>query len=112
MNRASLLEPNPAVAFPSSTLRGSGPPGRWLSQGVPALVLLAALLLAGLAWARFLEAPHQLWNFPLHDRNRHFLQGLHFALDFRQGDLGHFLHDLHGARAWPPLHSLLVGLVL
>jgi len=77
----------------------------------PLLVAGTGTLLAVLAYGRFLEVAPHLWTSGIHDRNAHYWLGLGFALDFRQGDLLHFFHDLHAARVWTPLHALLVGIV-
>src|SRR5437016_5697519 len=78
----------------------------------PLLVACAGIVLALLAYSRFLEVAPHLWTSGIHDRNAHYWLGLGFALDFRHLDLVHFMGDLHAARVWTPLHALLVGLVL
>jgi hypothetical protein len=107
--------PAPAVAMRSFAL--SAPPTRsprpFLNVVLgPLVVLVAATLLAALAYTRFLDAARHLWTSGIHDRNAHYWLGLSFGLDFRNGDLLHFFHDLHAARVWGPLHPLLVGVVL
>lgn len=76
------------------------------------LVTVVGILLAGLAYWRFLEHSRHLWTSAIHDRNAHYLLGLSFALDFRHADFLHFVRDIHTARVWAPLHALLVGCVL
>jgi hypothetical protein len=76
------------------------------------VVLGTALLLASLAYVRFLEVARHLWTSGIHDRNAHYWLGLSFALDLRHGDVAHLVHDVHAARVWGPLHPLLVGVVL
>lgn len=76
------------------------------------LVLALAAASAAVAYAHFRQAPRQLWTSAIHDRNAHYWLGLNFALDFRRADLLHFVSDLDGARVWPPLHGVLVGVVL
>jgi hypothetical protein len=78
----------------------------------PLLVALAALLLAGLAYCRFVEDPRHLWSSGPHDRNAHYSFALSVALDLRRADVVQLLHDLDGARVWGPLHGVLAGLVL
>jgi len=107
----------PAPALAAHSFFPEAPPARQHGRllGViigPLLVACAGSLLAALAYTRFLEVAPHLWTSGIHDRNAHYWLGLGFALDFRQGDLLSFLHDLHAARVWTPLHALLVGLVL
>jgi hypothetical protein len=78
----------------------------------PILVAGSAALLTAVAYSHFLDTARHLWISGIHDRNAHYLLGLSFALDFRHGDLLHFVRDLHAARVWAPLHALLVGSVL
>ncbi len=85
----------------------------WLSiLAGPLLVTVAGTFLAALAYQRFLEVAPHLWTSGIHDRNAHYWLGLGFALDFRHADVLSFLHDVHLARVWTPLHALLVGVVL
>jgi hypothetical protein len=79
---------------------------------MPALVCVGALVLAAGAYDRFLDNPRILWSNAVHDRNAHYTLGLSLALDAQQGNVKAFLHDLDGARIWPPLHGLLVAAVL
>lgn len=81
----------------------------WLA---PAGGVLAAVVAAGLAYAQFLASPEHLWWSLLHDRNVHYLLGLNVALDIRNLDLVRLAVDLEDAKVWPPLHGILVGLVL
>jgi hypothetical protein len=78
----------------------------------PVVVLTAATVLAGFAYASFLEGARHLWSSGIHDRNAHYWLGFSFALDIRNTDFVHCLRDIHAARVWPPLHAMLVGLVL
>jgi hypothetical protein len=92
-------------------------PRAYLSRWLPALagpvaVACAATFLAALAYQRFLEVAPHLWTSGIHDRNAHYWLGLGFALDFRHGNILAFLHDVHQARVWTPLHALLIGAVL
>jgi hypothetical protein len=79
---------------------------------MPVLVFAAAAALAAASYDRFLENPQYLWSNAVHDRNAHYTLGLSLALDVQQGNVKAFLHDLDGARIWPPLHGLLVAAVL
>jgi hypothetical protein len=79
---------------------------------MPALVFAAAVALAAASYDRFLENPELLWSNAVHDRNAHYTLGLSLALDVQQGNVKALLHDLDGARIWPPLHGLLVAAVL
>jgi hypothetical protein len=76
----------------------------------PVLVGLAAIIVAGIAYDRFLQAPRHLWERGPHDRNAHYGLGLSLALDIRQVNLARLVHDLDGARVWGPLHGILVAL--
>jgi hypothetical protein len=78
----------------------------------PLLVLGAALALAGLTYARFLEVDRSLWTTGTHDRNAHYLYALKLATDVRQGQVFRLLADLNEGRIWPPLHGVLAGTVL
>lgn len=77
----------------------------------PALVLVVALGQAVFCYVHFLHNARHLWGSAGHDRNAHYWLGLCFGLDLRHGDVVNLVRDLHGARYWPPLHGLLVGLV-
>jgi hypothetical protein len=83
---------------------------------VDRLVLLAvivlALTVAAFAFAQFLDTSRLLWGSLVHDRNAHYLFGLSIAQDIQHGDLRRLLADLDGARTWPPLHGILVAVVL
>jgi hypothetical protein len=79
---------------------------------MPALVLAAAVLLAGSLYGRFLEAHRSLWYNSTHDRNAHYLYGLRLATDVRQGKVLRLLDDLNQSRVWPPLHGVLAAGVL
>jgi hypothetical protein len=71
-----------------------------------------ALLLAFVAYQQFLDVARLRWASAIHDRNAHYYFGLSLALDVQQGDVKQLLADLDGARTWPPLHGLLVAVVL
>jgi hypothetical protein len=71
-----------------------------------------ALALAFVTYQQFLDVSRLLWGSAIHDRNAHYFFGLSLALDVQQMDLLQLLTDLDGARTWPPLHGILVALVL
>lgn len=90
---------------------------RWvrplLRRGGPVLaVFLVAVAAAVVAYVRFRAAPRLLWEGTEHDRHAHYLYGLKLALALKHGRIGTFLMELHRARVWPPLHGLLLSLVL
>lgn len=79
------------------------------------LPIMLATVIAGvgtLLFARSLEGSRSLWDGLLHDRNGHYFMGLSFALDLRHGDIIQLVSDLDKAQVWPPLHALLVAIVL
>jgi hypothetical protein len=78
----------------------------------PLLVLAAGLAGAAGLYAHFLEVERTLWTSPAHDRNAHFVFGLNVALDLRHADSAQLFSHLDGARMWPPLHGMILGLVL
>ena len=87
------------------------PPSRetWV---IPTLVLLAALVLAGCLYVRFLGVARTLWYNPYHDRSAHYLYSLKLATDVQNGQVLRLLHDLNEARVWPPLHGMAAATVL
>jgi hypothetical protein len=96
-------------ALPSESAPSAAVIWDWLT---PTGVVLAAVVAAGFAYAQFLANPDHLWWSLLHDRNVHYLLGLNVALDIRNLDLVRLVVDLEDAKVWPPLHGILVGLVL
>jgi hypothetical protein len=79
------------------------------------LVLLVAAGAAALAvslWTSHAAAPDLLWRDVYHDRNGHFAYGLDLALAVKTFDPLWFLSELEKARVWPPLHGLVLGVVL
>ncbi|MGH7169261.1 MAG: hypothetical protein ACRELG_03155 [Gemmataceae bacterium] len=95
----------------ASRVTAAPPPSRaaWL---IPTLVLLAALVLAGCLYVRFLGVDRTLWYNPYHDRSAHYLYSLKLATDVQHGRLLRLLHDLNEARVWPPLHGMAAAAVL
>ena len=83
----------------------------FLLLGLP-LVAGLALGFAAAILAGHLATPDALWRDVYHDRNSHLLRGLDLALDLRAADLtGFLLHATTGV-VWPPLHPILMSLVL
>jgi hypothetical protein len=81
----------------------------WL---LPTLVWLAALVLAGCLYVRFVGVERALWYNPYHDRSAHYLYSLKLATDVQNGRVLQLLHDLNQARIWPPLHGMAAATVL
>lgn len=81
------------------------------------LLVLAgfAVLATALAlhlYSDYAAAPELLWRGFYHDRNGHFSLGLDLALAARDFDLGRYLVELSKAKVWPPLHGIVLSLVL
>jgi hypothetical protein len=83
--------------------------GNWLALLV---VFVVAFSVAGLTYRYFLDSPEHLWPSGGHDRNGHYRLGQSMALHLRHGQLLSWLHDVNSAQIWPPLHGILVGMVL
>jgi hypothetical protein len=81
---------------------------------VPAAAVLLFLIVPLAAWlyGDFVGSAHLLWRDLDHDRNGHFQFGLNMALDLARGDVAAFVSDLNRATVWPPLHGLVLALVL
>ncbi len=93
----------------SATISPSASPLTWL---IPAVLLVAALVVAGCLYMRFLDVHRSLWEGAYHDRDAHYLYSLKLATDVRNGQVFQLLSDLNEGRIWPPLHGLLAGTVL
>jgi hypothetical protein len=81
------------------------------------LALMAAVALVSVAVALSLAIdyyrdPTPLWSLIEHDRNGHYQFGLDLALALRSLDPLGFLKTLQSATIWPPVHGLLLALVL
>jgi hypothetical protein len=86
---------------------------RGLSDGILALIVIgAACAMAAGMLAAYAGHPDELWRGIDHDRNSHYYMGLEFALALRNLDLPWFFSTLEHARAWPPLHGLVLAGVL
>jgi hypothetical protein len=78
----------------------------------PLLVLTAALGLAAIEFSHYWQESRELWTSTSHDRNAHFLYGMNIAQDLRSGDVRQLLLDFDSARVWPPLHGLVLGVIM
>jgi hypothetical protein len=90
----------------------TAPPRPYDSWLLPTVVFVAALILAGCLYARFLDVDRALWYNPYHDRSAHYLFSIRLATDIQNGRVIQLLHDLDQARVWPPLHGLAAATVL
>lgn len=80
---------------------------------LPTLVVLAmVLVLAGQSYLQFLDSPRLIWNGIDHDRSGHYAYGQKMAIAIRQGDIVGFVAELEKGKVWPPVHGLLVAIVL
>jgi hypothetical protein len=77
-----------------------------------AVLLLVAVALAAWLYADFLADARLLWRGLDHDRNGHFHFGVSLAVDLRSGDIAALVTDLNRATGWPPVHGILLALVL
>lgn len=75
-------------------------------------MLLGAAVTAGILYARFLPHVRFLFDEFGRDRNAHLLLSMQLAQDLRQMDLLQWLRDINTAKVWPPLHGLVLSLVL
>ncbi len=84
---------------------------RWcLSRAGASLVVAGCISLVLLtAWP---DDPSALWRDVYHDRNTHLARGFDVALALRAGDGAGVLEALTRITVWPPLHPLLLGLLL
>ncbi|MGH7844930.1 MAG: hypothetical protein ACREQW_07155 [Candidatus Binatia bacterium] len=81
----------------------------------PFVLLLVTVVAAAIAAALYLQyqdVARFRWGRMENDRNAHYLLGQSLALDLRHLDIRLLLADLDGARVWPPLHGILIGLTL
>jgi hypothetical protein len=112
------VSPNALLAPPAAPASAAPPAASATIRHVlaavlpPVLVVLVAFGAAVVEYGRFLENPRHLWTGVIHDRNTHYQTALSLAVDLRQGDLLHFLHDIDAARVWPPLHGFLAAVVM
>ena len=76
------------------------------------IVITVSVTIAAVSFLNYYELARLRWGRMENDRNAHYLLGLNLALDIRYLDVRAFLADLDGARVWPPLHGILVAVVL
>ncbi|MGH9548405.1 MAG: hypothetical protein ACRD3W_03480, partial [Terriglobales bacterium] len=74
--------------------------------------MCGALAIAGIMFADYYSTPDLLWRGYHHDRNSHFGFGLDLALAERTFDPAWFFSELDKAKVWPPLHGLVLSIVL
>lgn len=74
-------------------------------------VVIAAAMIAGLAFAQFWPNSDHLFYDMTHDRNAHYYQGLSMALNLKHGDVAGFVHDIESCRVWGILHPAVVALI-
>ena len=77
--------------------------------------LLLVAVAAACAIVMFVVAnsyPDALWHGVYHDRNGHYAFGQELALAVRTGDPVWFFRALESAKVWPPLHGLVLAVVL
>ena len=94
----------------------------WTPGRVERTLIEDFLILAGLAvlitalafhlWMEYAANPASLWRGFYHDRNGHFSFGLDLALAARDFDFGRYLVELSKAKVWPPVHGIVLSLVL
>jgi hypothetical protein len=95
-----------------SSPRLVSPPKSAVDRIALALVIMGAIVLAAFTYFQFLDVARFRWGSMAHDRNAHYLLGLSLAVDIQQGDWRQLLSDFDGARTWPPLHGILLAIVL
>ncbi|GAC1340683.1 MAG: hypothetical protein NVSMB18_11230 [Acetobacteraceae bacterium] len=88
-------------------------PRRWLDGPAPALLLacIAALIATDLMWD-YLTDPGALWRDVQHDRNTHLAFAMDLAQRLRDWDAPGWLERLARSTVWPPLHGVLLSLIL
>ena len=77
-----------------------------------AFVVAVAVALAAGMFAGYYMHPDLLWRGFYHDRNSHYSFGLDLALAVRTFDPVWFFTELEKAVVWPPLHGLVLAVVL
>ena len=80
----------------------------WLTIAVVVAAIAAAVMMF---WGYY-QNPELLWRGDPSDRSNHFGLGLNLALAVRNLDPGWFWYELEAARLWPPLHGLVLSMVL
>jgi hypothetical protein len=108
---ATSLLPAPATRTSAALFEGA----TWRTRVdtlALAVVLVAALVSTALAYTSFLGVHRHLWDGGGHDRNAHYLTALKLGLGLRHTDVYAFCEEIIHCNVWPPLHGLLVGLVV
>jgi len=85
---------------------------RWVDRVTASMVAGAATTLAALNYAGYYASPDLLWRDFYHDRNSHFSLGVDLAIALRSFDPIWFFHELERSMVWPPLHGLVLSVVL
>src|SRR5262245_66680932 len=76
-----------------------------------AVVALVAASAVGM-WTASVARNDALWHGFYHDRNGHFSFALNLAIAIRSLDPVAFFSDLEKAKVWPPVHGLVLSVVL
>jgi hypothetical protein len=84
----------------------------WFDVLPTVLVVVVALTLATYSYLQYLQTSRQRWDLITHDRSGHYAYGLKMAIALRQGDVYRFVTELEKGKVWPPVHGLLVTMVL
>ncbi len=84
----------------------------WFDVLPTLLVLTIALFSSAQIYLQFLDTSRFLWKGIDHDRSAHYAYGQKMAIALRQGDVVGFISELEKGKVWPPVHGLLVALVL
>lgn len=84
------------------------------SVGPIVIVVFAviSLVVAAVAFHAYLANPDLLWADANHDRNSHFAAGQQIAIAIRTLNFSALIDALEGAKVWPPLNDIAVGLAL
>ncbi|MEA2779613.1 MAG: hypothetical protein QOK29_1157 [Rhodospirillaceae bacterium] len=75
-------------------------------------ITLIAVSVAAMMLSAYARESAGLWRGVQHDRNGHFLYGLDLALALRSLDPLGFLGQLWRATVWPPVHGIVLSIVL
>ena len=84
---------------------------------LPDRLVLPVICAAGVAVAAMMflghwQDPGALWRDPYHDRNTHYRFAVDLVLALCAGDLPDLLVHILQSTTWPPLHGLLLSLIL
>lgn len=112
---AASLPPPSLLSAPtgSRTDPAQGEQQRFRFDVLPVLLVLAiALVLAGHSYLQYLDTSRLRWDGLAHDRSGHYAYGLKMAIALRQGKVLRFIDELERGKVWPPVHGVLVAMVL